>query len=59
MIDTEVKKFDENSSLLHKKIDVVADATTRLIEDITTFNKDYSNDLRVKIEANENFFCQG
>lgn len=48
MLDTEVKKFDENSYLLHKKLDVAADSTTRLIEYITAFNKDYLNDLHVK-----------
>ncbi|CAI9290299.1 unnamed protein product [Lactuca saligna] len=51
LIATEVKNFDENSFLLHKKIDVVANATTRL--------KNYSHDLRFKTEKDDNIFCQG
>ncbi|CAI9274779.1 unnamed protein product [Lactuca saligna] len=39
-------------------MDVVADATTRLIEGIITFNKDYLNDLQVKQKTNEFFFLK-
>ncbi|CAI9267253.1 unnamed protein product [Lactuca saligna] len=41
LMATEVQKFDDNDPLLHKKVDVVANATTRLIKNITTFNIDY------------------
>ncbi|CAI9292928.1 unnamed protein product [Lactuca saligna] len=41
LMDKNVKKLDDNYNLLHKKVDVVANATTRLIEDITAFNKEY------------------
>lgn len=49
----EFKKLDENYNMLHKKVYVIANATTRLIEDITTFNKDYTKDLKVKTDKDE------
>lgn len=48
LLDYEVKKFDENFATLHKKVDVIAEATTRLIEDISSFNKDYMVGLQDK-----------
>lgn len=39
-------------------MDVVADATTRLIVDITSFNKYYSTDLRLKTETYDKVFVK-
>lgn len=52
----DVKKLDDNQKLLHKKVDVVANATTRLIEDITAFNNDYSKHLKLKAEKDDKMF---
>lgn len=52
----EVKKLDDNYNLLYKKFDVVTNATTHLIEDMIAFNKDYSEDLKVKTEKDDNVF---
>lgn len=38
---------------MNKKIDAVASATTRLIEDLTAFNMDYSGDLKVKTKKDD------
>ncbi|CAI9272959.1 unnamed protein product [Lactuca saligna] len=56
LMDKDIKKLDESYNLLHKKVDVVENATTCLIEDITAFNKDYSTDLKVKIEKDDKVF---
>ncbi|CAH1450719.1 unnamed protein product [Lactuca virosa] len=50
LMSQEVKKIDDNYNLLHMKFDVVTNATTCLIEDITTFNMYYSKDIKVKVE---------
>ncbi|CAI9299373.1 unnamed protein product [Lactuca saligna] len=36
----------------------IADATTRLIENLTTFKKEYLNDLHVKVEKDEIVFLK-
>lgn len=43
-------------NLLHKKVDVVANVTTHLIDDITAFNKNYLKDLKVKTEKDDKVF---
>lgn len=49
-------KLDDNYNLLHKKINAIANATTRLIDDITAFNMDYLKDLKVKSEKDDKVF---
>ncbi|CAI9299820.1 unnamed protein product [Lactuca saligna] len=56
LLEFEVKKFDESSTTLHKKLDVVAKTNTLLIEDITSFNKDYTITLQDKMEGDTQVF---
>lgn len=48
--------MDDNYTLLYKKVDVMASATTRSIEDITSLNINYSNNLKVKDEKDDKVF---
>lgn len=48
----EVKKLEDNYNFLHEKVDVVAGATTRLVE----LDKDYSKDLKARFEKYGNVF---
>lgn len=43
-----VKKLKANYTSLDKKVEIVANATTRIMEDIVVFDIDYSNILKVK-----------
>ncbi|CAI9303657.1 unnamed protein product [Lactuca saligna] len=49
----EVKKLDNNYNLMHKKVDLITNATTLLIEYTTSFNKEYSKDHKVKTEKED------
>ncbi|CAH1452678.1 unnamed protein product [Lactuca virosa] len=42
LLESEVEIFSKNYSKLHMKIDVIDQALTCLIEDISSFNKDYT-----------------
>lgn len=42
--------------MLDKKADVIAEVMAPMIEDITTFNKDYSHDLKFKPEKDDKLF---
>lgn len=55
-ITKEVHRLDNYCVPSNEKIDVVASATTRSIEDLIAFNKDYSNDLKVKTKKGEKMF---
>lgn len=46
LLDSEGKKFDEKYVTLHKKVDAIAEATTGLIEYISSFNKDHMVSLQ-------------
>ncbi|CAH1445423.1 unnamed protein product [Lactuca virosa] len=58
LLEYEVKKFAESSTTLHKKLDVVAEATTRLIKDITSFQKDYMVVLQEKTKEDAQDFSK-
>ncbi|CAH1435811.1 unnamed protein product [Lactuca virosa] len=58
LLESEVKKFDESSTMIYKKLDVVAESTTRLIEDITSFNKDYMTGLQDKKKGDAKVFAK-
>lgn len=46
LFSKEVQMLDNFCLSVTKKVDVLMGATTRLVEDLTTFNKDYSGDLK-------------
>lgn len=52
----EVRKLDNFYVLMNKKVDLLMGATTRLVEDITAFNNDYSGDLKSKFEEDGKTF---
>ncbi|CAI9260127.1 unnamed protein product [Lactuca saligna] len=52
----ELKNLDDNYNLLHKKVHVVANVTTHLIEDITAFNNNYLKDIKVMNEKDDKVF---
>lgn len=52
----EVKNLDNFCVSLETIVDVLANATTHLVEDITTFNKDYSSDSKLKTEPDKEVF---
>ncbi|CAI9271797.1 unnamed protein product [Lactuca saligna] len=56
LLELEVNKFAESSTTLHKKL--VAEATTQLIEDITSFNKDYTFVLEDKTKGDAQVFAK-
>lgn len=56
MAANHVKKLDNYCVSVNKKVDLVAITTTRLIEDLTAFNKNYYDDLNVKTEKDEKVF---
>ncbi|CAH1424012.1 unnamed protein product [Lactuca virosa] len=58
MLKSEVKNFAESSSTLHKMMDVVAEALVRSIEDITSFNKDYTIGLQDKMKGDALVFSR-
>ena len=58
MLNYEVKKFGESTASLHKKLDVVDEATTRLIEDIYSFKKYYMVGLHNKAKVDAQVFTK-
>lgn len=55
-ITKEVKNLDNYCVFVNKKVDTVASTITRLTEDLTDFNNDYSGDLKVKSEKDDKVF---
>lgn len=58
LLESEVKFFGESTSMLHKKIDVFAKTSTRLIEYISSFNKDYIVGLQDKAKHDAQVFTR-
>lgn len=58
LLESEVKKFDASSTMFYKKLDVVVEATTRLVEDITSFNKDYMSGLQDTKKGDDKVFAK-
>lgn len=52
----EFQKLGNFCVSLKTKVDVLYNETKRLVEDLTTFNKDYSGDLKVKSEIDAKIF---
>ncbi|CAI9281368.1 unnamed protein product [Lactuca saligna] len=58
LLKSKVKNFVESSSTLHKKMDVLSEASTLLIKDITFFNKDYMVSLQDKVKGDALVFAK-
>ncbi|CAH1450356.1 unnamed protein product [Lactuca virosa] len=56
LLNSKVKKFDENSTTLHKKVDVEAEASTRLIKDISSLNKSHMVGLQDKKKGDDQVY---
>ncbi|CAI9264460.1 unnamed protein product [Lactuca saligna] len=56
LFSKEVQMLDNFCVSLNKKVDVLANATTQLVEDITTFNKDYPGDLKFNFKQHAKVF---